>query len=159
MRTLAAAVAVLGLTAAMRVDARDERNTFPIKAALAKGQAFKEKLAPDIALYFGRQKTPAVDKRLGEWTSNKKTNAFNKTDQEACEVAFVSAAASLQERARQEGGNAVVNIRSVYKNSNVESETQYLCGSGAVMAGVALRGTVVTFKPAASAAAAKRPQP
>ena len=85
--------------------------------------------------------------RLGEWTSNKKTNAFNKSDQEACEVAFISAAVSLQQRARREGGSAVVNIRSVYKNDNVESEKDYLCGNGAVMAGVALRGTVVTFKP------------
>ena len=144
---LAIAVAILALGASAPTQARDDRNTFPIKAALGKSQAFKEKLESDIPLYFGKQKTPAVDKRLGEWTSNKKTNAFNKSDQEACEVAFISAAASLQQRARREGGSAVVNIRSVYKNDNIESEKEYLCGNGAVMAGVALRGTVVTFKP------------
>jgi len=44
-----------------------------------------------MPLYFGKQKTPAVEKSIGEWTSNKKTNATNKGDQEACEIAFVSA--------------------------------------------------------------------
>ena len=143
------AIAALALSALAPAEARDDKNKFAIQAALGKGQAYKEKLESDIALYFGNQKTPAIAKRVGEFTSNKKTNAFNKSDQEACEIAFISAAAALQDRARREGGNAVVNIRSVYKNDNVVSETEYLCGSGAVMAGVALRGTVVTLaKPA-----------
>jgi hypothetical protein len=150
---LALAVTVLALGASAPTQARDDKNMFPIKAALGKGQAFKEKLESDIPLYFGKQKTPVVEKRLGEWTSNKKTNAFNKSDQDACEVAFISAAVSLQQRARREGGSAVVNIRSVYKNDNIDSEKDYLCGNGAVMAGVALRGTVVTFKPGQTAAA------
>jgi hypothetical protein len=143
----AGAVALLALFSA-NADARDDRLMLPVKAALEKGQSFKDKIDPDIRLYFGGQKTPSVEKRIGEWTSNKKTNAFGKSDQEACEIAFISAAVSLQERARREGGTAVINIRSVYKNANVASQTEYLCGAGAVMAGVALRGTVVTFKPA-----------
>jgi hypothetical protein len=145
-----AVIALLALGATAPAEARDDRLMFPVKAALEKGQSFKDKLDPDIRLYFGKQKTPPVDKRMGEWTSNKKTNAFGKSDQEACEIAFISAAISLQQRARREGGSAVVNIRSVYKNDNVESQTEFLCGAGAVMAGVALRGTVVTFKPAAA---------
>jgi hypothetical protein len=40
----------------------------------------------------------------------------------------------------------VINIKSVYKNDNVESASEYLCGAGTIMAGVALRGTVVTLK-------------
>jgi uncharacterized protein YbjQ (UPF0145 family) len=86
-----------------------------------------------------------VAKTIGEWTSNKKTNAFNKSDQEACDIAFISAAVSLQDRAKREGGNAVINIHSVYKNDKFESGSEYLCGAGATMAGVALRGTVVTL--------------
>jgi len=118
---------------------------FPIQAALGKGQQYKERLESDIALYFGKQKTPAVEKRIGEWTANKKTNGFNKTDQEACDIAFISAAASLQDRAKREGGNAVINIHSVYKNDKFESASEYMCGAGTTMAGVALRGTVVTL--------------
>jgi uncharacterized protein YbjQ (UPF0145 family) len=141
-----AVLAVLGATVLSAAEARDDRIRLPIKAAMAKGQTTKDKLDPNIRLYFGQQKTPAVDRRIGEWTSNKKTNAANKSDQDACEIAFVSAAHSLQERAKREGGNAVINIRSVYKNDNVESASEYLCGAGTIMAGVALRGTVVTLK-------------
>lgn len=154
MRNSFAALAMSAALAAVSpAEARDDRSMFPIKAALEKGQSFKDKIDSAIPLYFGKQKTPPVDKRIGEWTANKKTNAFGKSDQEACEIAFISAAVSLQDRARREGGNAVVNIRSVYKNDNVESDREFLCGAGAVIAGVALRGTVVTIKSRTAAAA------
>jgi uncharacterized protein YbjQ (UPF0145 family) len=140
------AFAIVASTVLSAADARDDRLKFPIKSALEKGQSTSQKIDPAIRLYFGPQKTPAVSRRIGEWTSNKKTNAANKSDQEACEIAFVSAVLSLQERARNEGGNAVINIHSVYKKEKVESATEYLCGAGAIIAGVALRGTVVTLK-------------
>ena len=146
MRTkLTVTFAVLALCALAPAEARDDKHMFPIKAALGKGQQYKEKLESDIALYFGKQKTPAVEKRIGEYTSNKKTNSFIKSDHEACDIAFISAAAALQDRARREGGNAVIDIRSVYRKEDVASETEYLCGAGATIAGVALRGTVVTL--------------
>jgi uncharacterized protein YbjQ (UPF0145 family) len=75
--------------------------------------------------------------------SNKKTNAFNKTDKRACEWAFLSAMLSLQQRALSEGGNAVVNIRSFYKRHEVSSATEFECGAGAIMAGVTFKGDVV----------------
>jgi uncharacterized protein YbjQ (UPF0145 family) len=52
----------------------------------------------------------------------------------------------LQDRARKEGGNAVVNIKSNYRNELTESPTEFTCGAGAVIAGVALVGDVVTLK-------------
>jgi len=136
---------LLALAVAFPATARDERLKFPVQAALAKGQNYKEKIDPQIKLYFGKPSKLKVAKTIGEWTSNKKTNAFNKTDQEACDIAFISAAVSLQDRAKREGGNAVINIHSVYKNDKFENTTEYLCGAGATMAGVALRGTVVTL--------------
>ena len=136
---------VAAMAAATSSFARDDRLKFPVDAALAKGQSTKEKLDPSIKLYFGSQRTPTVAKKIGEWMSNKKTNAANKSDQEACEVAFISAVVSLQDRARKEGGNAVVNITSVYKNEPFKSPKEYMCGAGTFMAGVALRGTVVTL--------------
>ena len=142
---LTVAIAVLAAAVLAPAEAREDKHMFQIKDALGKSQQYKEKLESDIALYFGKQKTPAVEKRIGEYTSNKKTNSFNKSDQEACDIAFISAAAALQDRARREGGNAVINIHSVYRNDNVASDTEYLCGSGAMVAGVALRGTVVTL--------------
>jgi len=142
---LTVAIAVLAAAVLAPAEARDDKHMFQIKDALGKSQQYKEKLESDIALYFGKQKTPAVEKRIGEYTSNKKTNSFNKSDQEACDIAFISAAVSLQDRAKREGGNAVINIHSVYKNDKFESTNEYLCGAGSTMAGVALRGTVVTL--------------
>lgn len=136
--TLSLALA-LASTAAL---ARDDRNMYPLEDPL-NTEAAKEKLDPEVKLYFGNQKHTKVEKRYGEWGTNKKTNAFGKSDKQACEWAFLSAVMELQERARKEGGNAVVNIRSNYKNQTTSSETEYMCGSGAIMAGVALKGDVV----------------
>lgn len=122
--------------------ARDDRQHFPLKDALDAVEA-KQRLDPNVRLFFGKQKTPAIAKNYGEWRTNKKTNAFNKTDKEACEWAFLSALLELQERAKKEGGNAVVGIKSNYKNTEYSSEKDYICGSGALMAGVALKGKVV----------------
>jgi uncharacterized protein YbjQ (UPF0145 family) len=138
-------VSLMALAVALPAAARDDRLKLPVEAALAKGQNYKQKIDPQIKLYFGKQSRVKVAKTIGEWTSNKKTNAFNKSDQEACDIAFISAAVSLQDRAKREGGNAVINIHSVYKNDKFESTTEYMCGAGATMAGVALSGTVVTL--------------
>jgi len=40
----------------------------------------------------------------------------------------------------------VVNIVSLYKGQEFVSETQYECGAGNVVGGVALRGEVVLLK-------------
>jgi len=138
-------ILLIALVVALPAAARDDRLKFPVQGALAKGQNYKEKLDPQVKLYFGKPSKLKVAKTIGEWTSNKKTNAFNKTDQEACDIAFISAAVSLQDRAKREGGNAVINIHSVYKNDKFESASEYMCGAGTTMAGVALRGTVVTL--------------
>jgi uncharacterized protein YbjQ (UPF0145 family) len=153
---ITAGVAILALSSMSVAVARDDRLMFPVKSAMATGQTTKDKLDPSIPLYFGKKAPAGVEKKIGEWTSNKKTNATNKSDQEACEIAFVSAAISLQERAKREGGNAVVNIKSVYKNDNVENDTEYLCGAGTFTAGVALRGTVVTLKKGAATPGKKK---
>ena len=138
--------ALLGsLTIAGEASARDEQQLYPLADALSTSAA-KEKLDPEIKLYFGDQKHPKVEKSFGEWQTNKKTNGFNKSDKEACEWVFLSAALELQERAGKEGGNAVVGIYSNYKNHKHSSSTEYMCGSGALMSGVALKGEVVKLR-------------
>ncbi|POB08294.1 excinuclease, partial [Vibrio vulnificus] len=78
--------------------------------------------------------------------TNKKTNAFNKTDEEACNWVFLSAMIVLKERAIKEGGNAVVDIKSNYKNNLTSSVDTFQCGAGTMVAGVALTGKVVKLK-------------
>ncbi len=85
-------------------------------------------------------------KDFGGFKTNKKTNAFAKSDEDACNWVFLSAMISLKERAIKEGGNAVVDIKSNYKNNLTSSSETFQCGAGAVMAGVALTGKVVTLE-------------
>ena len=46
-------------------------------------------------------------------------------------------------RRDERGGNAVINIKSNYKNVEFTSETEYECGAGAVTGGVAFVGEIV----------------
>ena len=138
------ALLAIACTVALPAAARDEQKLYPIAQAL-KSPASQAKVDPSIRLYFGRQRHPNVTKDFGQWPTNKKTNAFAKSDLEACEWVFLSAVIALQERARKEGGNAVINIVSNYRNVVTSSETEYVCGAGGLMAGVALKGRVVNL--------------
>lgn len=120
---------------------RDDRLVFPIGDALSTPEA-KDKLK-GIDFYFGNQKHPEVLEDFGEFNTNKKTNAFAKSDKKACEWVFLSALLQLQERARNLNANAVINIKSNYKHREYASETEFECGAGHVMAGVALKGRIV----------------
>jgi hypothetical protein len=138
------ALLAIACAVALPAAARDEQKRYPIAQAL-KSPASQGKVDPGIRLYFGRQQHPNVTKDFGQWPTNKKTNAFAKSDLQACEWVFLSAVIALQERARKEGGNAVINIVSNYRNVVTSSETEYVCGAGGLMAGVALKGRVVNL--------------
>ena len=138
---LASCVASTALAAA-----GDEHLRFSIPAALEKGQSYRTKLELDVRLFFGGQMAPGIAKRMITATANAKSNAVGKSDQEACDIAFISALARLQQRARTEGGNAVVNIKSTYRGENFEGAAEYVCGAGRIAVGVTLEGTVVRLE-------------
>lgn len=142
MKRLAKLAAVAVLCAPLAVHARDDRKMFPIASALA-SPAAKERLDPAVKLYFAGQPHPGVAAVLGNWGTNKKTNGVGKSDQEACDWAFLSAMIALQKRALRERGNAVVDIQSEYKGKVTRSAREYMCGTGSMMVGVAFRGKVV----------------
>ncbi|WP_118183568.1 excinuclease ABC subunit A [Paraburkholderia phosphatilytica] len=123
--------------------ARDTIGNYPVDAALASEPG---KVTDDIKLYFAGQQHPAVAHSFGNFATNKKTNSFGKSDEKACQHVFLSAVIELQQRARAEGGDAVINIVSNYHNEERESATEFTCGAGAIIAGVALKGDVVKLK-------------
>lgn len=125
--------------------AKDDIGDYSIKNALNHPEAM-EKLNSSISFYFGEQKHPKIERNVGTYSSNKKTNAFNKSDLQACDWVFLSALLSLQKRAIDSKANAVVNIRSNYKGNLTSSTTDYRCGAGKVLAGVALKGDIVVIK-------------
>lgn len=120
------------------------RSTFhDLSVAQAKqGERGKAKLL-DVPFYMAGQSHPNVVKDLGTFTSNRRTNAAFRSDEEACEVAFLSAIIALQTRAQAQGGNAVVDIKSITKHNDLTSASKYRCVAGAFVANVVLTGRVV----------------
>jgi len=120
------------------------RNTFlDLPVAEAKSSSRSGNLRDVLFYYMKGEKHPKIVRSLGEIRSNRRTNAFNKSDRGACHVAFPSAIIALQDRAKAEGGNAVVGIRSIARNDDLESSRKYRCPAGNVVANVALSGRIV----------------
>jgi hypothetical protein len=142
--TLAIAVAFIALYSTSAT-ARSDIKKFLIKEAIESPAAYRAGL-PKVEYYFAGQKHPAVARDLGIFKSNQKTNAFNKSDVEACEWTFLSSLKSLLARVNKERGDAIIEIRSVTKDMVFESATEYQCVVGALVSHVALEGRVVTFK-------------
>jgi uncharacterized protein YbjQ (UPF0145 family) len=141
---IASIIGILTIAAAASpAMAADEMIKAKIEGGIAIGKtSTRAQIKDDIALYFGKQKTPPVVKKLWEGDSTQ-TSGGRKSKEERCETAFASAIISLQNRARNEGGNAVINITS---GSGDSSETEFTCTAGRAMSRVHLRGTVVTLK-------------
>lgn len=135
---LAASIPI-GTTAAAARDTRYELKIDDVK----KDPRYAETVPTDVAFYFGKQAPAGKAVDLGEFVTNRKTNSVGRPDEEACRWAMMAALKVLRERAIAEGGNAVINIVSYYKKNTFESDTLYECHAGAVVAGVALKGTVV----------------
>ena len=143
IKTVLFLIVCLGLPAS--VLARDDKMMYSIESAMSTAAA-KQKLDRGFTYKFGDQPHGKIVSNHGEFMSNKKTNAFGKSDKEACEWVFLSAMLSFQDRIAKEGGNAVVNIRSYYKKNEIRSSTEFECGAGAIMAGVTFLGDVVTLE-------------
>jgi hypothetical protein len=128
--------------ASMTVHAADKKVMMPLAAAMESADA-KAKLGDSVKFYFGDQKSPHAGTELGSSQTSQKTNAFNKSDAEACHWVFLSSMMQLQKHARKIGANAVINIVSNYKNNEYSSVTQFECHVGTLMAGVALKADFI----------------
>ncbi len=132
----------LALAAAFSASAqaRDTVLHIPLADVLAMPEA-QGKLDPSVKFYLAGQSTPKVLKRFSSDVSNPKTNGFGKSDEFGCKWAALTALIRLQESAKREGGNAVVDIVSYYKKVEYKSDTNFECHAGAIIIGVALKGT------------------
>ena len=103
----------------------------------------KSKLDGSVRYFLEGQPTPQVISRFGVTVSNPKTNGANKGDRQACKWAALSALVNFQAAAREQGqgANAVVDMVSYYKKVVKSSATDIECHAGAIIVGVALKGT------------------
>ncbi len=121
--------------------ARNDRINLDIKEAY-KSLSIESQLS-GVQMFFGDQTYPGTDKEMSIIRTNRKTNAFNKSDRQACEWTFLSALLALKDSALSQGGNAVINIKSNYNNVEYSNPSEFQCGVGRIIAGVALIGQVV----------------
>jgi len=141
---LAMALSVL-VASATTIEPALATNVFmlPIDKAMAMQDA-SSRLDGTVRFYFGDTSHPSVLHGYGEFVSNRKTNGFAKSDMSACSWVFLSALLEFQKRAHALGANAVINIHSYYKKEDVSNDTEIPCYKGFIVAGLALRGDVVT---------------
>ena len=130
--------------APMAAGARATFHDLDIKQAMD-SDAGKSKLL-GVPVHFAGQSYAKVASDMGVFTANRRTNAFNKSDEQACRIAFLSAVIALQSRDQKLDADAVVDIKSITKHRKLESAKQYRCAAGNVVANVVLTGRVVKFK-------------
>jgi uncharacterized protein YbjQ (UPF0145 family) len=134
-------LALIGVVGVQGAQARDVEHSLSIAEFMADAEV-RSRLGNDVTFYFSGQATPPAVKSFGDVVTNRKTNSFGKPDASACRWAMLSALIHLRDRAKELGGNAVVNIVSYYKKDTQGSSTNYICHAGNIVAGVALKGTV-----------------
>ncbi|NYF36043.1 excinuclease ATPase subunit [Stenotrophomonas sp. JAI102] len=145
MRHFALIAATALLAVASTAQARDTRVEQSLHELVNSAEARNVGIDGSVKFYLAGEKVSVVE-RLGEDVTNKKTNAANKSDAEACRWVALSALRALQDGARSRGANAVVDIVSYYKKNEFKSTTNYECYAGAILAGVALKGTYAKVK-------------
>lgn len=134
--------AIVFFTAGPPARAADDVLLMPVKPALETPDA-KQKLDGSVSFYFGDTPHPPILENYGEVVSNKRTNAFAKSNAETCQRVVLSNFIEFQERAKALGGNAVVNVTSYFRRNEVRDDDRYECHVGFLMSGVALKGDVV----------------
>jgi hypothetical protein len=144
MKNLIAIITTLTLLVCITSTARaeDKQLILPIAAAM-NTPAAKQKLHGSVKFYFANQPHPNVLQILDTSFSNRKTNALNKTDAQACNWVFLSAMIAMQKHAQDIGANAVINITSYYRKNVMASPVNFECRVGSIVAGVALKGDFV----------------
>ncbi|MCP3140998.1 excinuclease ATPase subunit [Pyxidicoccus xibeiensis] len=136
----ALSLSLLALTLSSPALARDTVYMVPLSEVLQMAEA-KTKLDGSVKFYLAGQKTPKVLETLNSDVTNKKTNGVGKSDEEGCKWATLSALIALQQSAKKNGANAVVDIVSYYKKNEVKNAKEIECHAGSFVVGVALKGT------------------
>ncbi|AJO76161.1 hypothetical protein [Pseudomonas sp. MRSN 12121] len=140
LKILATAATLLFCTLPGLSQARDTALYLPFDKVVAEAIA-SGKIDGSVKFYLAGNKPAGTVTVLSPGAvTNKKTNAFNKSDEAACEWVLQSALITLHQAAKKVGANAVTDIASFYKSNERKDPKTYECHAGAIIAGVALRG-------------------
>lgn len=134
------------LVAAPTAFARETRVEQSLQELVDSQEARDAGIDGSVRFYLAGQSHPAVLQSFGSDVSNRKTNAANKSDEAACRWVTLSVLKAFQDGAKAKGANAVVDMVSYYKSNEFSSPSNYECYAGAILAGMALKGTYAKVK-------------
>ncbi|MGQ0586470.1 MAG: hypothetical protein ACT4PK_04640 [Gammaproteobacteria bacterium] len=141
IRVLAIASLLAGALAPAAAQAKDEQWLFDLATVMGSAQG-RDRFDDTVRFYWSGQSAPGPAESLSIQTSERKTFLPMRTEREACDLSFIEALASLRNAARKAGANAVVEVKSLYKNREFRSATEYECRVGYFSASVTLEGTL-----------------
>jgi uncharacterized protein YbjQ (UPF0145 family) len=143
--SLGAIVLPLALLAAAPAFADDAVATYSIASVVERPDFATE--TSGVRFFFGNAPHPAVSRSIeANATTSLRTRKLGRSSEEACQWVLMSALVQLRNHATSLGGNAVINVRSNWRNQEFSSATEYQCAAGFLMAGVALKGDVVSLR-------------
>src|ERR1043165_8873063 len=141
-RLICSAIATMCLCA-VETDARNITHMMLISNAM-ESLDVPEKPSGSIKLLFGTDKSPKV-KTITNQRLVRKVSLRASSNVTACNQAFMSILAAFEQKAKEMGANAVVNIVSSYGRQQMASATHFECHEGSGYMAVALRGDFVTI--------------
>jgi uncharacterized protein YbjQ (UPF0145 family) len=145
LTVLALAVPALLIATPAAAQRQDAVNVFPVAAAVSRPEFTSQ--ANGIRFYFAGERHPGIVRRVqNNATTSQRARKSGRTADEACQWAMMNALLRLRDAAVNSGANAVINIRSNWDNHEWASGTEYQCAVGRMMAGVALKGDIVTLR-------------
>ena len=109
-------LALISSVGVQDAQARDVEHNLNIAEIMADAEV-RSRLGSDVTFYFSGQPTPSVVRSFGDVVTNHKTNSFGKPDATACRWAMLAALIHLRDRAKELGGNAVINVVSYYRRT------------------------------------------
>ena len=121
--------------------ARDTSLNVDLRQALDT-QEFKTALGDDVAFFLRADKPAAIENRSAPFFINSSTGR-GMPDEKTCLNMTLRALVAMRNRARQEGGNAIVDLVSFYQEHETGDGSMIDCHAGSyVRARVTLKGSV-----------------
>jgi uncharacterized protein YbjQ (UPF0145 family) len=102
--------------------------------------------ANDVALYFGSQTHPAVQRQLGGVSYSVRVARSTDGPEASCDKALAEALGKLRANAKDHGANAVINVTTRFHSTETASDTAYTCGVSPSAAAIAVKGERVVLQ-------------
>jgi len=99
-----------------------------------------------VALYFGSQPHPDVERHLGSVSHSVRVARTTDGQQASCNLALAEALRQLRFDATKKEANAIINITTRFHSTKSDSPTDYTCGVSTSAAAIAVRGDLVVLR-------------